>query len=69
MVRKRIVPYWGMFGEFLKAIFSLEGLLQFLGLAVILYLVGRIPMIGGILTSPISSTTWSCLWCASSWRL
>jgi len=49
MVRKRIVPYWGMFGEFLKAIFSLEGLLQFLGLAVILYLVGRIPMIGGIL--------------------
>lgn len=49
MVRKQIVPYWGMFGEFLKAIFSLEGLLQFLGLAVILYLVGRIPLVGGIL--------------------
>jgi hypothetical protein len=49
MVRKQIVPYWGMFGRFLKAIFSLEGLLQFLGLAVVLYLVGRIPLIGGIL--------------------
>ena len=49
MVRKEIVPYWGMFGPFLKAIFSMEGLLQFLGLAVILYLVGHIPLIGGIL--------------------
>ena len=49
MVRKEIVPYWGMFGGFLKAIFSMEGLLQFLGLAVILYLVGHIPLIGGIL--------------------
>ena len=49
MVRKEIVPYWGMFGGFLKAIFSMEGLLQFMGLAVILYLVGWVPLIGGIL--------------------
>jgi len=49
MARKQIVPYWGMFGEFLKAIFTMEGLIQFLALAVILYLVGWIPLIGGIL--------------------
>jgi uncharacterized membrane protein len=49
MIRKEIVPYWGMFGEFLKAIFTMEGLLQFLGLAVVLYLVSWVPLIGGIL--------------------
>ncbi len=49
MVRREVTPYWGMFGEFLKAIFSPEGLLQILALAVVLYLVGHIPMIGGIL--------------------
>jgi len=49
MVRREIVPYWGMFGGFLKAIFSTEGLIQFLALAAILYLVGHIPLVGGIL--------------------
>lgn len=48
-VRREVVPYWGMFGTFLKAIFSLEGLLQFLALALILYLVAHVPLVGGIL--------------------
>jgi hypothetical protein len=49
MIRRVVNPYWGMFGTFLKAIFSLEGLLQILALAVILYLVAHIPLVGGIL--------------------
>jgi hypothetical protein len=54
MVRKEIVPYWGMFGGFLKAIFSSGGLLQLIVLALILYLVSWIPLIGAIL--------YGCVW-------
>ncbi len=46
MTKKVVVPYWGMFGVFLQSIFSLTGLLQIFALAAMVYLTGRIPIVG-----------------------
>jgi hypothetical protein len=47
--RKQIVPYWGMFGAFLLAIFSVSGLLQILGAALLMTVFAYVPIIGGLL--------------------
>jgi len=49
-VKKNIVPYWGMFGVFLKAIFSLSGILQVLAVGAVMFLLSLVPIIGGILS-------------------
>lgn len=48
MVEKEILPYWGMFGEFLKALFSIGGILQILVIGAMIYLTGLVPIIGWI---------------------
>ncbi|MBW1809698.1 MAG: B-box zinc finger protein [Deltaproteobacteria bacterium] len=50
MTQKVIVPYWGMFGVFLQAIFSLTGLLQILALAAMVFLSSLIPIVGWVIS-------------------
>ncbi|MBN2496610.1 MAG: hypothetical protein JXR96_18620, partial [Deltaproteobacteria bacterium] len=50
MEHREIQPYWKMFPAFLGAIVSLEGLLQILAVAVVMYLVSFIPLLGGLLS-------------------
>jgi hypothetical protein len=50
MTKKVIVPYWGMFGVFLKSIFSLTGLLQIIALAAMVFLTSLIPLVGWIIS-------------------
>ena len=43
-------PYWQMFPTFLKAIFSLEGGVQILALAIAMIIAGLIPLVGPLLS-------------------
>lgn len=51
MVPKRIVPYWEKIGDFVKAMISLEGVTQLIGLGVVCYLMGLVPGVGGWISS------------------
>ena len=53
MVRRVVKPYWAMFDEFLRAIFFKEGILQLLGVTVVMYLALLIPMVGVIVYAGI----------------
>ncbi len=46
MTTKEIVPYWGMFATFLKALFCPRGLLQVLALGAGMFFLGLMPLIG-----------------------
>ena len=50
MVPRPRKPYWQMFPVFLKAIFSLEGAIQILAVAVVMVLLGMIPLLGPLLS-------------------
>lgn len=53
MKRKTIEPYWVMFPSFLKAIFSLNGLLQIFSVSVVMFLFSLVPLIGGLLAGGV----------------
>ncbi len=51
MVPKRIVPYWEKIGDFVKAMTSLEGVTQLIGLGLVCYLMGLVPWVGGLIST------------------
>jgi len=46
MSEKEIVPYWGMFATFLKALFCPKGLMQVLALGAGIFFLGLMPIVG-----------------------
>ena len=50
MVAKPRRPYWEMLPTFIKAIFSLEGVLQILAVSVAIILTNLIPFVGGVIS-------------------